>query len=78
MAVRHSNEIVSCEGCGRDVHGGPYCGKCVGQGGRARAGEGFLDRHGWRDARVIAGGEILADQEDDESFHSERQWHGWR
>jgi hypothetical protein len=75
MTAGHSKEIVCCKSCGRDVRGGPYCGKCTGRGGRSRAGEGCRDRHNWRDARVIAVGDILADK-DDWSFRSERQWHG--
>jgi len=75
MAKGQANEIVTCEGCGRDVHGGPYCAKCVGRGGRAHAGDGFRDRQGWRDVRVIAGSE-MPDDEDDEMLLSELQWHG--
>jgi len=77
MAKSQSNEIVTCEGCGRDTHGGPYCGKCVGRGGRARAGEAFHGRQGWRDVRVIAGSE-MPDDEDDEMLLSELQWNGAR
>jgi len=69
------NEIVCCENCGRDVHGGPYCGRCAGRGGRPSAGDGFRDRQGWRDVRVIAGSE-MPDDEDNETLLSELQWNG--
>ena len=77
MAANQSNQIVTCEGCGRDVQGGPYCGKCVGRGGKARVGDGFRDRQGWRDVRVIGGSEI-SDDEVDEMPISELQWDGPR
>ena len=75
MVANPSIEIVNCQGCGRDTHGGPYCVRCIGRGGRAQVGDGFRDRQGWRDVRVIAGSEA-PDYEDDEMLPSERQWHG--
>jgi hypothetical protein len=66
MAAGHSKEIVCCKNCGRDVRGGPCCGKCTGRGGRARFGEGFRDRQGSRDICVISSSEIFDGEDDDE------------